>query len=138
MTFWGHGDGPGALPGEAEAGQEGAGLGEAAAEAGEVGDPLDGLGRGADGAFGQRLPDERGTSGEVGRGAASGLAAFKAVESAVAVGEDGPLGGGNADVGRRAASSRECPRWTAQRTFILRRTTGSGWRSRSARTAARR
>lgn len=31
---------------------------------------------------------------------------------------------------------RECPRWTAARTSILRRTTGSGCRSRSARTRA--
>ena len=87
------------MPGEPEAGQEGAGLGEAAAKAGEVGETFDGLGRGADGAFGRGLPDERGMGGEVARGAALGFAAFKAVESAVAVGEDVALRGGNADVG---------------------------------------
>jgi len=87
------------LPGEAEAGQEGAGLGQAAANPGEFGDPLDGFGGGADGAFGQRLPDDRGMGGEIARGAAGDDAALETVESAVAVGEDVPLRGGDADVG---------------------------------------
>ena len=99
MTFWGHGDGPGALPGEAEAGQEGAGLGEAAANPGEFGDPLDGFRGGADGAFGEGRLDGVGVGGEMARGAAGDFPALEAVESAVAVGEDGPLRGGNADVG---------------------------------------
>jgi hypothetical protein len=49
--------------------------------------------------LGQRLPDDRGTGGEIARGAAGDAAALETVESAVAVGNDVPLRGGDADVG---------------------------------------
>ena len=87
------------MPGEAEAGQEGAGLGQSAANSGEFGNPLDGLGGGADGVLGEGLLDDRGMGGEIARRAAGDFAAFETVEPAVAIGNDIPLRGGDADMG---------------------------------------
>jgi len=73
-------------------------LSQPAANAGECRDPFDGLGRGANGAFGERRLDGLGVGGEVARGAVARFAPPESVESAVAIGEDVSLGRGDADV----------------------------------------
>lgn len=87
------------MPGETQTGQERAGLGEPAADAGQFVDSLDGLGGGANGAFGEGRLDGVRVVGQFAPGLVSGWASFESVESAVAIGEDVAFGGGDADMG---------------------------------------
>lgn len=100
MTFWGHGYRPRALPGETEAGEEGTGLGETAADAGELIDAFGGLGGGANRLLGERLFDDVGVGGEFAGRPGSDFTTLQAVETAVAKGDEVSLGGGDAQSGK--------------------------------------
>ena len=97
MTFWGHGHGAGALPGEAEAGQEGPRLGQTATQTGEFKDAFGGFGGGANGPFGERLPNDLDMVGEFADGFVLESAA-ESFEASVAVGDEVSFGGRLGDV----------------------------------------
>jgi len=95
-NFLGHGNRSRALPGEAKRCEEGPCLGGAATKAGELVDAFDGLGGGADRAFGERLFDRLRVIGEFAHGDVP-VAAFEPRQAAIAVGKDVAFGGGDAD-----------------------------------------
>jgi len=98
------------LPGEPEAGQERAGLGEAAAAAGELVDAVDGLGGGAGRPRVEGRFDGVGLGGQFGGRAGRRFPPGEGVPSAIPVRDQGPLGGGDADggeVGRLLAGVAE-------------------------------
>lgn len=96
----GHGDGAGPLPGEPQAGQEGAGLGEAAMRPGQPVDAVGGFGGGANRLRGEGPRDGVGVVGQFADRAVVRLPPPQAVEPAVAVGDQISLGGGDADTGQ--------------------------------------
>ena len=87
------------MPAEAQPGQEGARLGEAAAEAGQLLDAVGGLGDGTNRGGREGLADDLGVVGQCARREVP-VASPESVQPAVAIGQDVPLGGGEADVGQ--------------------------------------